>query len=157
MLRRLFPEDSNQFNFLQNIFKSFDKEFIDRLEMFFPMWCMFAYQHYLAKSFDIAIFRSMEINLNTNYVISMIREDLSKDEYKEIENVLTRVYPFIKLNDIDTNGIIELIHNDKKNEAGKIYTVLLQGIGSSTYHNEVSEKELGEALLHISMLSDIYN
>ena len=75
MLRRLFPEDSNQFNFLQNIFKSFDKEFIDRLEMFFPMWCMFAYQHYLAKSFDITIFRSMEINLNTNYVFSMIRED----------------------------------------------------------------------------------
>ena len=75
----------------------------------------------------------------------------------KIENVLTRVYPFIKLNDIDTNGIIELIHNDKKNEAGKIYTVLLQGIGSSRYHNEVTEKELGEALLHISMLSDIYN
>ena len=64
MIRRLFPEDSNQFNFLQNIFKSFDKEFIDRLEMFFPMWCMFAYQHYLVKSFDITIFRSMEINLN---------------------------------------------------------------------------------------------
>ena len=74
--------------------------------------------------------------------ISMIRENLSKDEYKEIENVLTRVYPFIKLNDIDTNGIIELIYNDKKNEAGKIYTVLLQGIGSSTYHNEVTEKSL---------------
>ena len=75
MIRRFFPENSNQFNFLQNIFKSFDKEFIDRLEMFFPMWCMFAYQHYLTKSFDIAIFRSMEINLNTNYVFSMIRED----------------------------------------------------------------------------------
>ena len=75
MIRRLFPEDSNQFNFLQNIFKSFDKEFIDRLEMFFPMWCMFAYQHYLFKSFDIAIFRSMEINLSTNYVFSMIKED----------------------------------------------------------------------------------
>ncbi|NBV73277.1 nucleotide exchange factor GrpE, partial [bacterium] len=37
MIRRLFPEDSSQFNFLQNIFKSFDKEFIDRLEMFFPI------------------------------------------------------------------------------------------------------------------------
>ncbi len=75
MIRRLFPEDSSQFNFLQNIFRSFDKEFIDRLEMFFPMWCMFAYQHYLVKSFDIAIFKSMEINLNTNYVFSMIKED----------------------------------------------------------------------------------
>lgn len=89
--------------------------------------------------------------------ISMIRKGISKDEYKVIQNVLTRVYPFIKLNDRDTNGIIELIHNDKKNESGKIFTVLLHGIGSSTYHNEVTEKELGEALLHISMLSDIYN
>ena len=76
MIRRLFPEDSNQFNFLQNIFKSFDKEFIDRLEMFFPMWCMFAYQHYLVKTYDIAIFRSMEINLSTNYVFSMIKDCL---------------------------------------------------------------------------------
>ena len=75
MIRKLFPEDSNQFNVLQNIFKSFNKEFIDKLEMFFPMWCMFAYQHYLVKSFDITIFRSMEINLNTNYVFSMIKED----------------------------------------------------------------------------------
>lgn len=75
MIRRLFPEDSKQFNFLQNIFKSFDKEFIDRLEMFFPMWCMFAFQHYLVKSFDISIFRSMEIDLNTNYVFSLINED----------------------------------------------------------------------------------
>ena len=89
--------------------------------------------------------------------ISMIREDLTKEEYKGIENVLTRVYPFIKLNDSDTNAIIQLIHNDKKNESGKIYSVLLQGIGSSSYHNELTEKELGEALLHISMLSDIYN
>jgi len=47
MIRRLFPEDSNQFNFLQNIFKSFDKEFIDRLEMFFPMWCVLSFKHYL--------------------------------------------------------------------------------------------------------------
>ena len=75
MIRRFFPEDSNRFNFLKNIFKSFDKEFIDRLEMFFPMWCMFAYQHYLVKSFDIAIFRSMEIVLNKNYLFSLIKED----------------------------------------------------------------------------------
>jgi hypothetical protein len=40
MIKRFFPEDSNQFDFLQKIFKSFDKEFIDRLEMFFPMWCV---------------------------------------------------------------------------------------------------------------------
>ena len=113
--------------------------------------------YFLDSAAPISHGHAVALGMCAEAYISMIREDLSKDEYKEIENVLTRVYPFVKLNDIDTNGIIELIHNDKKNEAGKIYTVLLQGIGSSTYHNELTEKELGEALLHISMLSDIYN
>ena len=89
--------------------------------------------------------------------LSMNKGMLAKDDYKIIEKVLTRVYPFIKFADADTKAIIDLMHNDKKNEAGIIYGVLLQGIGLSSYHNKLSEKELGEALLHISMLSDIYN
>ena len=108
MIRRLFPEDSNQFNFLQNIFKSFDKEFIDRLEMFFPMWCMFAYQHYLVKSFDIAIFRSMEINLNTNYVFSMIKED-----WIGIANILFHTLLFLWLmKRFDTFGPFRTVKSD---------------------------------------------
>ena len=108
MIRRLFPEDSNQFNFLQNIFKSFDKEFIDRLEMFFPMWCMFAYQHYLVKSFDIAIFRSMEINLNTNYVFSMIKED-----WIGIANILFHTLLFLWLmKRFDTFGLFRTVKSD---------------------------------------------
>ena len=75
MIKRLFPEDSNQFNFLKSFFSSFKKDFIDRLEMFFPMWCMFAFQHYLIKSFDISIFSAMEIVLNKNYLFSLIKED----------------------------------------------------------------------------------
>ena len=108
MIRRFFPEDSNQFNFLQNIFKSFDKEFIDRLEMFFPMWCMFAYQHYLVKSFDIAIFRSMEINLNTNYVFSMIKED-----WIGIANILFHTLLFLWLmKRFDTFGPFRTVKSD---------------------------------------------
>ena len=108
MIRRLFPEDSNQFNFLQNIFKSFDKEFIDRLEMFFPMWCMFAYQHYLVKTYDIAIFRSMEINLNTNYVFSMIKED-----WIGVVNILFHTLLFIWLmKRFDTFGPFRTVKSD---------------------------------------------
>ena len=108
MIRRLFPEDSNQFNFLQNIFKSFDKEFIDRLEMFFPMWCMFAYQHYLVKTYDIAIFRSMEINLNTNYVFSMIKED-----WIGVVNILFHTLLFLWLmKRFDTFGPFRTVKSD---------------------------------------------
>ena len=76
MIRRLFPEDSSQFNFLQNIFKSFDKEFIDRLEMLFPMWCVLSFKHYLIKSYDIyVIFNPVDIENNEKYVFSMSSYD----------------------------------------------------------------------------------
>ena len=108
MIRRLFPEDSNQFNFLKSIFKSFDKEFIDRLELFFPMWCMFAFQHYLVKSFDIIIFRGMAIDLNTNYIFSLIKED-----WIGIVNIIFHTILFLWLmRKYDTFGPFRTVKSD---------------------------------------------
>ena len=76
MIKRLFPEDSNQFNILKSFFSSFKKDSIDRIEMFFPMWCMLAFQHYLVKSFEIGIFDSINISTNNNYLFSLMMEDL---------------------------------------------------------------------------------
>ena len=76
MIRRIFPVGSKQFNSLEKLFKSLNKDVIERIEIFFPMWCMFAFQHYLVKSFDIKIFRVLNIDLNNNYLFSLIREDL---------------------------------------------------------------------------------
>ena len=89
--------------------------------------------------------------------VSMNRGLLSKASYKEIESVLTRVYPFITFTDADVKSIIQLMYNDKKNEGGKIFSVLLHKIGECSYHNEISENEIGEALFHVSMLSDTLN
>jgi hypothetical protein len=75
MIKRLFPNQSSQYKHIQNIFKRIDSEIIDRLELFFPMWIMVAFQHYLVKSYDIAIYRAMEIDLNRYYQYSMIQED----------------------------------------------------------------------------------
>ncbi len=76
MFKRLFPPESSQYQHIQNAFKKIDIDTINRLEILFPMWIMFAFQHYLIKSYDIAVFRSMEIDLNRDYLFSMIREDL---------------------------------------------------------------------------------
>ena len=76
MIKQLFPEDSNQFNTLKSFFSSFKKDSIDRIEMFFPMWCMLAFQHYLVKSFEIGIFNSINITINNNYLFSFMMEDL---------------------------------------------------------------------------------
>ena len=76
MIKRIFPVESNQYQLLRNLFKKIDTDSLNRFEMFFPMWIMFAFQHYLIKSYDIAVYRFMEIDLNRDYLFSMIREDL---------------------------------------------------------------------------------
>ena len=76
MLKRIFPVESNQYQLLRNLFKKIDTDSLNRFEIFFPMWIMFAFQHYLIKSYDIAVYRFMEIDLNRDYLFSMIREDL---------------------------------------------------------------------------------
>ena len=75
MLKRIFPPQSSLYKHINNIFMRIDSDIIDRLELFFPMWIMFAFQHYLVKSYDIAIYRAMEIDLNRYYLFSMIPED----------------------------------------------------------------------------------
>lgn len=75
MLKRFFPSESSRYKHIHNLVKKIDIDIIDRLEIFSPMWIMFAFQHYLIKSYDIAIFRAMEIDLNRYYLFSMIAED----------------------------------------------------------------------------------
>lgn len=75
MLKRFFPSESSRYKHIQSLFKRINTDIIDRLEIFFPMWIMFAFQHYLIKSYDIAIFRGMDIDLNRYYLFSMITED----------------------------------------------------------------------------------
>jgi 3-dehydroquinate synthetase len=45
------------------------------------------------------------------------------------------------------------MYNDKKNEDGKILSVLLTSIGSASFRNEITEYEVRLALKHLSMLS----
>ena len=75
MLKRLFPFESSRYKHIQNLVKRINSDIIDRLEIFFPMWLMFAFQHYLIKSYDIAIFSAMNIEPNRFYMFSMITED----------------------------------------------------------------------------------
>jgi hypothetical protein len=75
MLKRLFPSKSSRYKHIQNLVKRINTDIIDRLEMLFPMWIMLAFQHYLIKSYDIAIFSGLNIDSNRYYLFSMIIED----------------------------------------------------------------------------------
>jgi len=116
-----------------------------------------AIEGYFMRTTPVHHGHAVGIGICAEAFVSMNRELITKEEYKEIESVMRRVYPFIKFSDDDTKAIIQLMYNDKKNESGKIFSVLLDGIGKASYHNELSENEIGEALLHISMLSDALN
>ena len=73
MFKRFFPVESNQYKSLHNLFNKIDTDLLNRFEIFFPMWIMFAFQHYLVKSYDSL---NMGIDVNKHYLFSMITEDL---------------------------------------------------------------------------------
>lgn len=75
MLKRLFPSKSSRYKYIQNLVKRINTDIIDRLEIFFPMWIMLAFQHYLIKSYDIAVFSGLKIDYDRYYIFSMIIED----------------------------------------------------------------------------------
>ncbi len=81
MLKRFFPSESSRYKHIQNLFQRIDVDIIDRLEIFFPMWIMLAFQHYLIKSYDTifnnSIFYDIVIggDLDRYYIFSIISQD----------------------------------------------------------------------------------
>lgn len=75
MLKRFFPSNSSRYKHIQNLFQRIDVDIIDRLEIFFPMWIMLAFQHYLIKSYDTIFNTMIESNLDRYYIFSMIPQD----------------------------------------------------------------------------------
>ena len=75
MLKRFFPSESSRYKHIQNLVKRIDIDMIDRLEMFFPMWIMLAFQHYLIKSYDTIFTIAIGNDLDSYYIFSMISQD----------------------------------------------------------------------------------
>ena len=75
MLKRFFPSESSRYKHIQNLFQRIDVDMIDRLEIFFPMWIMLAFQHYLIKSYDTIFNTIIGSDLDRYYIFSMISQD----------------------------------------------------------------------------------
>ena len=75
MLKRFFPSESSRYKHIQNLVKRIDIDMIDRLEMFFPMWILLAFQHYLIKSYDTIFNTIIGSDLDRYYIFSMISQD----------------------------------------------------------------------------------
>lgn len=116
-----------------------------------------AIEGYKLKSDPISHGHAVGIGMCAESYVSMQKGLLSKDEFHTIQALLINTYPFLTFTEDCIQAIISLMYNDKKNEGGKIYSVLLEAIGKGVYHNEVSENEIREALLHISLLAQSLN
>jgi 3-dehydroquinate synthase len=77
--------------------------------------------------------------------ISMQKNLLTRNEYKQIKNTINRVFDNILIEEKDLLPILELLIHDKKNEYGTIQFVLLDGIGNTCINQEVENEIINNA------------
>lgn len=73
--------------------------------------------------------------------ISMEQNGLQKEAFIEIKNTIFSLYENVNFDATDIAEIIKLLDFDKKNEAGKVYFVLLEEIGKAKT-NQIVDKAL---------------
>jgi 3-dehydroquinate synthase len=114
-----------------------------------------ALESYFLQSTPISHGHAVALGMIAESYISMKRNLLTKEAYKEIESTIIRSFPMIELQAEDVSQVISLMYQDKKNEAGQIRSCLLDGIGSCMYDQEVKEEEIGESLFHLTLLFNL--
>lgn len=79
-------------------------------------------------------------------------ELLDRDRMNAIEEHLLGLFPPFRFQQTDSHRIIELMRNDKKNQAGEFRFTLLTGIGSARTDVPVTASQVAEALEHYRLL-----
>ncbi|MFL9844048.1 3-dehydroquinate synthase [Flavobacterium rhizosphaerae] len=85
---------------------------------------------------------AIAVGMVTEAYLSKELSLLSENEYKEIKKAFTGFYPRVAFTNEDINEIILLLSHDKKNDAGKVQFVLLNGIGKT-----IVDKQLSNSLI----------
>lgn len=75
---------------------------------------------------------------------------LSKDELMEITDFVIGKFKAVKLDEMDTHRLIELMKHDKKNEKGDINFSLLSAIGKCEINKKAKADQIIEALKYYS-------
>ncbi len=74
--------------------------------------------------------------------------NLSKNDYQDLKVTIEKL-PLPLLNKFDQNQILPFIKNDKKNMSGKLHFVILDGLGSASTTNDVSDDLILNSLKEI--------
>lgn len=74
---------------------------------------------------------------------------LSNEEFAEIEKMILAWFPIPTIKISDIPGVLELLHNDKKNHSGKIQCCILERIGLCNYDQPIDEQLFHESLVYL--------
>lgn len=78
--------------------------------------------------------------------LSAKKNGLKQSELAEVVKAIKNIYPAYKLNEASYPDLLEIMKNDKKNNAGQISFSLLQEIGKCSFDIFCSEEEIIESL-----------
>jgi 3-dehydroquinate synthase len=112
-----------------------------------------ALESYFLSKKPIAHGHAVALGMIGESYISYKRGVLSQDAYREIEQCIIRIFPMLEIPEEAIETLIELMRNDKKNERNVLNFVLLKEIGTAQVNAEILPSEVGEALLHLSLLA----
>ena len=112
-----------------------------------------ALESYFLSKKSIAHGHAVALGMIGESYISYKRGVLSQEAYREIEQCIIRIFPMLEIPEEAIETLIELMRNDKKNERNALNFVLLNAIGSAQVNAEILPSEVGEALLHLSLLA----
>jgi 3-dehydroquinate synthase len=112
-----------------------------------------ALESYFLSKQAIAHGHAVALGMIGESYVSYKRGVLAVDEYREIEQCIIRVFPMLEIPEEAIEELIELMRNDKKNERNTLNFVLLECIGKAQVNAEMTSSEVGEALLHLSLLA----
>ncbi|MDO5520873.1 MAG: 3-dehydroquinate synthase [bacterium] len=107
--------------------------------------------HAVEKLKDFSLYHGecVSIGIVAAAYLSMCRGTITKDELKEIKEVLTSFTLPISVTDLEVEKVLAATKNDKKMQAGKIKFILLSKVGQCVIDDTVSDEEMKQAIQYI--------
>ena len=97
---------------------------------------------------EISHGHAIAIGMVMEAYLSMKLNGLAEETYEFIESSILSFYGVPNFTDEDIQAMIEMLSNDKKNEAGEIRCCLLKKVGECTYDHAVEEALFLETFMH---------
>ena len=111
-----------------------------------------ALESYFLMSTPISHGHAVALGMVAESFISWKKGMLTEHDFRAIETSITASFPMIFLEPDAVQNVVNLLHQDKKNEQGRILSTLLSDIGVGVYNQEITEEEAALSLLHLSIL-----